>query len=195
MELLFASHNHNKATEIEALLEGKFKILTLNSIGFTDEIEENGSSLKENAHIKAQTIYTIQQDPVFADDTGLEVFTLNNEPGVRSARYAGEPSNAENNMELLLSKLNPENYNQAQFVTWICLMYQSQIHYFEGNLKGQIIHNKRGSNGFGYDPIFVPEGYTQTLAELSLAEKNKISHRAKAFEKMKSFLFEIQNKH
>ncbi len=188
MELIFATHNPNKAKEIAALLEGKFKVLSLDGIGYTNEIEETGETLKENAFIKAQTIASKFNMPVFADDTGLEVFHLNNEPGVRSARYAGEPSNSNNNMDLLLSKLNPEEPNLARFVTWICLILNGEVHYFEGSLNGKIIHQKMGSNGFGYDPIFMPEQYSETLAQLTLEEKNKIAHRAKAFEKMKLFL-------
>lgn len=188
MDLIFATHNPNKAKEIAALLDGKFNVLSLEDIGFSDEIQETGKTLKENAWIKAQAIASKFDMPVFADDTGLEVFHLNNEPGVRSARYAGEPSNSNNNMDLLLSKLNPAELNLARFVTWICLILNGEVHYFEGCLNGKVIHQKVGSNGFGYDPIFVPEHYSETLAQLTLEEKNKIAHRAKAFEKMKIFL-------
>ena len=156
-----------------------------------EEIEENGLNLKDNALIKAVCIAPKFEMPVFADDTGLEVFSLNNEPGVRSARYAGEPANTEHNIQLLLKNLQGANNMQAQFVTWICLIINGQTHYFEGKLEGEITRERRGTNGFGYDPIFIPKGYHQTLAELSLEEKNKISHRALAFEKMKTFLFEM----
>jgi XTP/dITP diphosphohydrolase len=191
MDLIFATHNQNKAFEIQALLENKFNVLTLKQIEFDEEIEENGLTLKDNALIKAACIASKFEMPVFADDTGLEVIDLNNEPGLRSARYAGEPSNSENNIQLLLENLQDANNMQAQFVTWICLIINGQTHYFEGKLEGEITRERRGSNGFGYDPIFIPKGYHQTLAELSLEEKNKISHRAKAFEKMKAFLFEM----
>jgi XTP/dITP diphosphohydrolase len=190
MDLIFATHNQNKALEIQALLENKFNVLTLKQIEFDEEIEENGLILKDNALIKAACIASKFEMPVFADDTGLEVLSLNNEPGVRSARYAGEPSNSENNIQLLLKNLKGSKNMQAQFVTWICLILNNQTHYFEGKLEGEITTDRRGSNGFGYDPIFIPKGYHQTLAEMSLEEKNKISHRAKAFEKMKAFLFE-----
>ncbi len=189
MDLIFATHNANKAKEISVLLDDKFNVLTLQDIGFTTEIEETGTTLKENAFIKAQAVAAQFNLPVFADDTGLEVFCLNNEPGVRSARYAGEPSDANQNMDLLLSKLTPKSLNEARFVTWICLMINGKIHFFEGSLNGSIIHQKTGMNGFGYDPIFVPENHAETLAQLTLEEKNKISHRAKAFFKMKDFLF------
>jgi XTP/dITP diphosphohydrolase len=191
MDLIFATHNQNKAFEIQALLENKFNVLTLKQIEFNQEIEENGQNLKDNALIKASCIASKFDLPVFADDTGLEVFSLNNEPGVRSARYAGEPANTENNIQLLLKNLKDSNNQEAQFVTWICLIFRGQIHYFEGKLEGEITTDRRGTNGFGYDPVFIPKGYHQTLAELSLEEKNKISHRAMAFEKMKAFLFEM----
>jgi len=191
MDLIFATHNQNKALEIQALLENKFNVLTLKQIEFDEEIEENGLNLKDNALIKAACIAPKFEMPVFADDTGLEVFSLNNEPGVRSARYAGEPANTEHNIQLLLKNLQGANNMQAQFVTWICLIFNGQTHYFEGKLEGEITRERRGTNGFGYDPIFIPKGYHQTLAELSLEEKNKISHRALAFEKMKTFLFEM----
>ena len=188
MDLIFASHNENKVFEIATLVGNKYKILSLNDINFKEEIIENGYNLQENALIKARTIFNETGKNCFADDTGLLVKSLNNEPGVYSARYAGEQKNADDNMNLLLLNLNNKIDRQAKFTTIIALIMNGNEFIFEGELAGSIISEKKGSNGFGYDPIFKPNGYNNTLAQLDITEKNKISHRALAFKKMIDFL-------
>jgi XTP/dITP diphosphohydrolase len=188
MDLIFASHNENKVFEIANLVGNKYKILSLNDINFKEDIIENGSTLQENALIKARTIFNETGKNCFADDTGLLVKSLNNEPGVYSARYAGEQKNADDNMNLLLLNLNNKTDRQAKFTTIIALIMNGYEFIFEGELAGSIILEKKGSNGFGYDPIFKPNGYINTLAQLDITEKNKISHRALAFKKMIDFL-------
>jgi len=188
MDLIFASHNENKVFEIANLVGNKYKILSLNDINFKEDIIENGSTLQENALIKARTIFNETGKNCFADDTGLLVKSLNNEPGVYSARYAGEQKNADDNMNLLLLNLNNKTDRQAKFTTVIALIMNGKEFIFEGELAGSIILEKKGSNGFGYDPIFKPNGYINTLAQLDITEKNKISHRALAFKKMIDFL-------
>ena len=188
MDLIFASHNENKVFEIANLVGNKYKILSLNDINFKEDIIENGSTLQENALIKARTIFNETGKNCFADDTGLLVKSLNNKPGVYSARYAGEQKNADDNMNLLLLNLNNKTDRQAKFTTVIALIMNGNEFIFEGELAGSIILEKKGSNGFGYDPIFKPNGYNYTLAQLDITEKNKISHRALAFKKMIDFL-------
>lgn len=188
MKLIFASHNQNKVLEINSLLKGIAEVHSLNDIGIFEEIPETGITLKENASIKARACYDLTGLHVFADDTGLEVEALNGEPGVFSARYAGPEKLAWKNMEKLMNELEAHENKKARFVTFISLIINQEEYFFEGEINGTIIHEMRGSNGFGYDPIFVPEGETRTLAEMSSEEKNKISHRAKALEKMKCFL-------
>lgn len=188
MELIFASHNQNKVTEIAALIGTNYTVKSLTEIGYNDEIIEDGKTLEENALIKARTIYKKINKNCFADDTGLLVEALNNEPGVYSARYAGEQKNANDNMDLLLEKLADFDNKKARFVTVIALIIDGKEYLFEGELLGKITTIKSGKNGFGYDPIFIPNDFNICLAEMDLQEKNKISHRAKAFEKMISFL-------
>lgn len=192
MELIFASHNENKVTEIAALIGNNYQVKSLLAIGFNTEIEENGSTLTENALIKSRTIYQATHKNCFADDTGLLVAALNNEPGVYSARYASLQKNANDNMDLLLKNLTPFENKNANFTTVIALILNGQEYLFEGNLHGKIIPNKIGTNGFGYDPIFIPNGYDITLAQMDLQEKNKISHRALAFNKMVDFLHNLK---
>ncbi len=193
IELIFASHNKNKAQEIEKKLTSIFKIFTLDDIGIHDEIIENGLTLQQNAIIKAQFVFEKTNKNCFADDTGLMVEALNGEPGVYSARYAGKDKIDNNNMDLLLKNLNGKENRKAKFVSVICLIYQGVQHMIEGELQGKIIDTKRGNHGFGYDPIFVPDGYEITLAEMGMDEKNKISHRAKAIDKMKILLESLSN--
>ena len=193
IELIFASHNKNKAYEIEKKLAAQYKIITLDDIGIHDEIIENGLTLTENAIIKAEFVFKKINKNCFADDTGLMVDALNGEPGVFSARYAGTEKIDNNNMDLLLKNLTGIENRKAKFVTAICLIYQGVQHMIEGELHGRIIDEKRGNYGFGYDPIFVPDGYDITLAEMDMDEKNKISHRAKAIEKMKMLLESLSN--
>lgn len=193
IELIFASHNKNKAQEIEKKLASIYKINTLDDIGIHEEIVEDGLTLPANAIIKAEYVFNRTSKNCFADDTGLMVEALNGEPGVFSARYAGTDKIDNNNMDLLLKNLNGIENRKAKFVTAICLIYQGVQHMIEGELHGKIIHEKRGNHGFGYDPIFVPDGYNITLAEMGMDEKNKISHRAKAIDKMKMLLENLSN--
>jgi XTP/dITP diphosphohydrolase len=188
MQLVFASNNPNKIKEIQLLLPNTLQILSLEDIGCLEEIPETAPSIEGNAIQKANYITEKYGYPCFADDTGLEVETLNNEPGVYSARYAGEQKNADDNMAKLLHNLSNKTNRKAQFKTVICLNLNGNQHLFEGIIKGEIIPEKRGSAGFGYDPIFVPTGYDKTFAEMPIGEKSKISHRGLAVEKLVAFL-------
>jgi XTP/dITP diphosphohydrolase len=188
MNLVFATNNENKAKEIQQLIGNAYTIKTLKNIGCTADIEETGKTLHENASIKSNYVASHFKINCFADDTGLLVDALNGAPGVYSARYAGEQKNADDNMNLLLKNVLTNENRTAKFVTVISLIIDEKEYFFEGELKGEIIMEKRGENGFGYDPIFVPDNYTKTLAELSLNEKNSISHRAIAFNKLRDFL-------
>ena len=188
MELIFATHNENKVIEIKNLIQKNIKLLSLSDIGFKDEIIEDGKSLHENSLIKAKYIKSKYGMNCFADDTGLEVQSLNNEPGVYSSRYAGYPINSNNNIKKLLENLYRFNNKNARFRTVISLIISKNIFSFEGIINGKIIHEIRGNSGFGYDPVFIPSGYNKTLAELSLKEKNTISHRSIAINKMMNFL-------
>lgn len=190
MNLVFASHNLNKTKEIAQLIGNSMSIQSLDEIGCLDEIIENGNTLRENASIKSNFIFSNYKMNCFADDTGLLVESLNNEPGVFSARYAGEQKNADDNMNLLLKKLDGISNRRAKFVTVISLIIDGVESFFEGELCGEIITEKKGNKGFGYDPIFMPDGYSITLAEMDMNEKNKISHRAIAFNKLKNYLLE-----
>lgn len=187
MDLIFASHNENKVSEIRALLPDGIRLLSLNDIGFHDEIEEIGLTLEQNAQIKAETIYKITGKNVFADDTGLFVDALNGEPGVYSARYAGT-GNSTDNIAKLLRELKGKSNRSAFFKTVICLFWNGEIHFLNGEIHGEIIENQKGDSGFGYDPIFQPNGYEITFAEMDLSEKNQISHRALAVKKLINFV-------
>lgn len=191
MKLVFATHNEHKLKEVAAILPAGIELLSLNDSGIADEIPETGSTLHENARIKSEYVHATLKTDCFADDTGLEVRSLNNEPGVYSARYAGPEKNSEKNMKLLLEKLAPHANRGARFVTIISAHIAGRHYFFEGVLNGTILTEKRGDKGFGYDPVFLPEGYTITLAEMTLDEKNKISHRAQAFRKLNDFLEKI----
>ena len=195
MELIFATQNPNKAIEINAKLGAAFSIVDLKKLNITEEIPETSDTLEGNALQKARYVYKKTKRNCFADDTGLEVEALNGEPGVLSARYAGLQKNANNNMDLLLKNLEGKTNRNAQFRTVIALIIDGQEHLFEGIAKGEIIKHKQGKEGFGYDPIFVPEGYTTTFAEMSLEQKNTLSHRAKAFDKMKAYLINENKLH
>jgi XTP/dITP diphosphohydrolase len=189
MELVFATHNEGKVHEIQNIVGDSIKILSLTDIGYFEEIPETGSTFNENAFIKANTIYQIYKKPTFADDSGLEVRALNGRPGVYSARYAGvNLKNFEPHIVKLLNELNGVKDRKARFKSVICLIINDKTYYFEGLINGQIIDHPRGNNGFGYDPIFVPDGYTKTFAEMDLDEKNKISHRSQAIRKMIDFI-------
>ncbi len=190
MKLVFATHNKNKAIEIQSLMPSGIEILTLDEIGCTEDIPETADTLEGNAKIKADFVYEKYGYDCFADDTGLEVEALNNEPGVLSARYAGSAKDPEENIQLLLKNLNNQSNRKAQFRTVIAMRLKDETNLFEGIVIGQITFNKSGSDGFGYDPIFQPEDSQRTFAEMSLVEKNTISHRARALEKMLSYLRE-----
>ena len=188
MILVFATHNSNKAKEIQSLLPADFQILTLTQINCHEEISETAQTLEGNSLLKAQFVNDNFNLNCFADDTGLEIKALNGRPGVYSARYAGEEKSAESNMNRVLSELKNESNRKAQFRTVITLILNDKTHIFEGVINGTISAEKKGIDGFGYDPIFIPEEETRTFAEMTLEEKNQQSHRARAFEKMVSFL-------
>ena len=191
MKLVFATHNANKAKEIQSLLPENFQILTLSDINCHEEIPETAETLEGNSLLKAKFVSDHFNLNCFADDTGLEIEALNGRPGVYSARYAGEEKSAEANMNLVLSELEKESNRKAQFRTVITLILNDKTHIFEGIVRGEMSTEKRGSDGFGYDPIFIPEGKSKTFAEMTLAEKNQQSHRARAFEKMVTFLHSL----
>lgn len=188
MELIFATNNQHKVDEIRAVLPAHFRIRTLKEAGIAIDIPEPHDTLKDNAREKAVTIYKLTGTNCFSEDTGLEVFSLNGEPGVKSARYAGEEKSFEKNIDKLLEKLEGKEDRGAQFRTVACLIMDSKEYFFEGVSKGRIIEEKRGSEGFGYDPVFVPDGSDKTFAEMSLGEKNKFSHRRKAIDDLVLFL-------
>ncbi|MFY7667768.1 MAG: non-canonical purine NTP diphosphatase [Crocinitomicaceae bacterium] len=188
MKLIFATHNSNKAFEIQKLLPKDFQVLSLDDIDFQEEIPENEPTIEANSAFKAQFIFNKFNLNCFADDTGLEIEALNGKPGVHSARYAGEERNSDANMNRVIDELSVIENRNARFKTVITLIINGDQHIFEGIVNGQIISEKRGTNGFGYDPIFIPENETRTFAEMNLSEKNKYSHRARALEKMIAFL-------
>lgn len=188
IELVFATQNKNKAYEIQGLLPTNVVVKTLQDIGSNDDIPEDQPDLIGNALQKARYVYEKFNVNCFADDTGLEIETLNNEPGVFSARYAGPEKNSENNMDLVLEKLKNSSNRKAQFRTAIALILEGKEYVFEGTVKGEIRKERSGEKGFGYDPIFEPENYGRTFAEMTLEEKNQRSHRGRAIEKMAIFL-------
>ncbi|CAG5070123.1 dITP/XTP pyrophosphatase [Dyadobacter sp. CECT 9623] len=188
MKLCFATNNLNKLTEIQALLGDQFELVTLADIGCDVDIPEPYDTISENSRGKAAYVYENFQIECFADDTGLEVTALNGEPGVKSARYAGAQRNSDDNINLLLQKLSSLPDKSARFVTVITLVLNGEFHQFEGIVEGKIIAEKRGTNGFGYDPVFVPDDFDRTFAEMTLEEKSKLSHRARAFAKLVDFL-------
>ena len=190
MKLIFATQNANKANEIQALMPKGIEILSLQDIQCDDDIPETALTLEGNAQLKASYIFEKFGMNCFADDTGLEIEALNNEPGVFSARYAGEQKDADDNMQLVLQKLESNSNRNAQFRTTICLILEGKEYFFEGKVKGIIRTEKSGEQGFGYDPIFEPENCGKSFAEMTMEEKNSFSHRARAFEKMIGFLFE-----
>lgn len=186
--IIFATNNENKVSEVKSILNDNFRIVSLKEAGIDIEIPEPFDSLEENAREKAKVIYRLSKENCFSEDTGLEVESLNGQPGVKSARYAGENRSFEKNIEKLLSRLANIENRRARFRTVICLICQGKEEYFEGICKGTIIAERRGISGFGYDPVFVPEGSDQTFAEMSLEEKNFFSHRKKAIEKLTGYL-------
>jgi len=188
MQLVFASNNQNKIKEIQQLVPATIQILSLEDIGCTVDIPETADTIEGNAILKANYVTEKYGYPCFADDSGLEIDALNGEPGVFSARYAGSQRNDNNNMDLALENLKDKSNRKANFKTVIALNLNGEQHLFTGIINGTIIEEKRGTNGFGYDPIFVAEGYTQTFAELSMEEKSTISHRGKAVKQLVEFL-------
>ncbi len=188
MKIVFATNNPNKIIEIQSMLPSEIQIISLEGIGCHEDIPETSDTIEGNAIQKANYILENYGFDCFADDTGLEVEVLNNEPGVYSARYAGELRNADDNMNKLLSKLEDKPNRKARFKTVICLNLKGKQHLFTGIASGEITKHKTGTGGFGYDPIFQPEGYQHTFAEISLAEKNIISHRGKATQLLIDFL-------
>lgn len=188
MKIVFATNNLHKLEEIRKISEGQLEILSLSDINCHDDIPETGDTLQENALIKARFVKEKYALDCFADDTGLEVEALNNAPGIYSSRYAGEDGNSENNMRKLLHDLNSIENRAARFKTVIALILHTEEHFFEGEIAGEIINIKQGTNGFGYDPIFKPNGYDKTFGELSNEMKNRLSHRAIATQKLASFL-------
>jgi len=187
-EIVFATHNGNKIKEIQAQLIDNYKLIGLTELGLHEDIPETADTFAGNALLKAQYVWDKFGLSCFADDSGLEVEALGGEPGIYSARYAGLQKNDDDNITLLLKNLGNTTNLNAQFHTTVALVLGGQAYYFEGIIKGTILREKRGSNGFGYDPVFVPEGYDHTFAEMDLAEKNKISHRARAVAKLIEFL-------
>ena len=199
MKIVFATNNQHKLSEIRSILGESVEVLSLKDIGCDVDIPETGTTLEENALQKAQYVYDHYHIDCFADDTGLEVDALNGAPGVYSARYAGEGHDSEANMTKLLKELGENNNRKAQFRTVIALIQKKnvcpcgctsikEIHQFEGIVEGEIIRERRGGEGFGYDPIFQPEGYDKTFAELGMEIKNHISHRARAVQKLAEYL-------
>lgn len=188
MKIVFATHNQNKLNEVQALLPSTIELISLNDIGCTEEILETASTLQGNAKLKANHITKTYGYDCFADDTGLEVNALEGEPGVYSARYAGEPANATANMDKLLLNLQDKKDRQAQFRTIIALNLDEKQNLFEGICKGEILPTKQGNKGFGYDPVFKPDGYSVSFAEMNMEEKGRISHRGLAIKKLVAYL-------
>lgn len=188
MKICFATNNAKKIEEVKAALGPDFEIVSLQDIGCFEELPETGDTLDHNAFQKAHFVKDHYGVDCFADDTGLEVVALGGAPGVYSGRFAGEPRSDTRNIELLLEKMEGETNRKARFRTVIALLLEGKEYTFEGNAEGEILNQKIGTGGFGYDPVFRPLGFEKTFAELSLAEKNEISHRGKAVKALISFL-------
>ena len=190
MKLVFATNNSNKLFEINEMLDGEFEVVGMKELGFTEDIPEPFETLQENAAAKVNYIHKKLEVDCFAEDTGLEIEALNGEPGVFSARYAGEDKNAEANMAKVLKRLKGQENRKAQFRTVISLIITGEQFFFEGIVKGTILETRQGAGGFGYDPIFQPEEAAGSFAEMKTEEKNKISHRGRALKKLVRFLKE-----
>ncbi len=189
--IIFATNNQNKVNEIRTVIGDRFNIITLVEAGFDIDIPEPHDTLEANAVEKATTISRLSGTNVFSEDTGLEVEALNGEPGVKSARYAGDDRNFQGNIDKLLNNLAAHQNKAARFRTVICMIWSNEQHLFEGICEGKIIHGQRGEKGFGYDPVFIPNGSDKTFAEMSTEEKNVYSHRRKATDKLIDFLKNI----
>ena len=190
MKLVFATNNRHKLDEVRAIVGDRVEVLSLNDIECHDDIPETADTLQGNALIKARYIYEKYGLDCFADDTGLEVEALGGEPGVYSARYAGEECSSEANMQKLLHNLTGKSNRKAQFRTVIALIINGEEKLFNGIVKGSITEEKRGDSGFGYDPIFIPEGFSESFAQMSSEQKNSISHRYRATEQLSNYLKE-----
>jgi len=192
MKLVFASNNEHKIREINSLLGNSFSLLSLRDVNINEDIPEEEPQLEGNALSKARFVFNATGFDVFADDTGLEIEALNGMPGVHSARFAGEKKDSSENIQKVLSMLGSSDNRKARFRTVIALILDKKEYLFEGTVEGTITKEIRGSEGFGYDPVFIPEGKTSTFAEMELAEKNTVSHRARAFEKLRDFLIKYR---
>lgn len=188
MDLVFATNNRHKLGEVKDILGSGIRLLDLGGIGCHDDIPETADTFEGNAALKARFIHDRYGRDCFADDTGLEVEALGGRPGVHSARYAGPGHDFEKNIDRLLVELAGVTHRRARFRTVICLILSGREYYFEGSVRGTILTARRGTGGFGYDPVFLPEGRERTFAEMSTAEKNRLSHRAEAVRRMASFL-------
>lgn len=188
MILIFATNNQNKVNEIKSVVANGIDIITLRDAGIDIDIPEPHDTLEANATEKSSTIHAMTQQNCFSEDTGLEVFSLNGEPGVKSARYAGENRDFQANIDKLIANLEGQADRSAQFRTVISLIWNNKEYLFEGICKGQIIATQKGEKGFGYDPVFVPDGSDKTFAEMTMEEKNQYSHRRKATDKLLTFL-------
>lgn len=189
--LLFATHNAHKVEEIKKFAPSEFHISSLADKGWTTPIEETGQTLEANAWIKTHTLVNAWKGNCFADDSGLEIVALDGQPGVFSARFAGEPVDSNRNIDKVLRLMANENNRKARFRTVIALYWEGEKYTFEGQVEGKILREKRGNGGFGYDPIFVPQGYDKSFAELSPKIKNQIGHRGKALQEMTTFLKQL----
>jgi XTP/dITP diphosphohydrolase len=187
-DLIFATNNQHKISEIQSLIGDNFILKSLQQIGCTEDIPETEPTLEGNALLKAQYIFNKYGKNCFADDTGLEIEALDGRPGVFSARYATDGHDFEANIDKVLAELAGVENRKARFRTVVALIREGSVHYFEGIVNGEIITERKGIKGFGYDPVFLPDGYKQTFAEMPLDEKNKISHRARAVKKLIDFL-------
>ena len=189
VKLIFATHNPHKLKEMQLAIGSEMEIISLEEAGIRQEIPEPFDTLKENALVKAETIHRISGgENCFSEDTGLEVDALGGQPGVHSARYAGEPVSPANNIQKLLRALGDSQERQARFITVICLILRGKTYFFEGRCEGQILRNTNGVLGFGYDPVFLPEGATKSFAQMDPDEKNTYSHRRKAADELIRFL-------
>ena len=191
MKLVFATNNQNKLKEIQNLLGEDFELLSLKDIQCNEEIPEDHDTLEDNASQKAYYVHDKYGVNCFADDTGLEIEALNMEPGVYSARYAGEQKNSEDNMAKVLRNMEDVTNRKARFRTVISLVIDGKEMQFEGIVDGHMLENKQGTDGFGYDPIFQPEGYDVSFAQMSMEDKNAISHRGRAVEKLVKYLLQL----
>lgn len=196
MKLIFATQNQHKRDEVQAILGNEINLLSLIDLDFRQELPETHDTLEENALEKASFISRKYSMNCFSEDTGLEIESLQGAPGVYSARYAGEKKNADDNIQLVLQRMSGKENRKARFRTLVCLMINQQVYYFEGVVNGNIAEEKSGVAGFGYDPIFIPQGQTKTFALMTSTEKNSISHRRIAIDKMSDFLqaVDLKNK-